>query len=389
MRKKHIYLDNAATTRPSERAISGMIPYFTDLWGLPSAPHAMGQKLIPDIKKSYQSLYALLGASEKDTIVFTSSGAEAVNHALLSCYFDVTQKTGQNHFLVSSVDEAPAMMSLNRLVELGCVATTIPVDGSGRVSVEVLGDLITPRTAMISLSWGNGLTGVIQPVEEIGQMCKERGILLHLEATHILGKVYFDIEKTGADLISFNGDHLHAPKGTGGLWIRSELQCSPFIMGGMEQGGYRAGTYHLPGLIALGIAANEAIECRDLICLEVARLRDRFEQMILNEISDAIVYFQKQERLPQCTTIGFGNIANEALLYLLHRRGVFASIGGGGYQQIGLILAASGVPEAAAHSALSFSLSRETTEEEIDAAVKIIIEAVNQLKKSAAYFEKT
>lgn len=385
---KIIYLDNSTTTRPSERAISGMMPYFTDMWGVPYAPHQMGQNLFPALKESYQAIYTLLGASERDTVVFTSSGAEAVNNALMSGYFDITIPSGKNHFITSNVDEAPALMAINRLEEMGCVGTTIPVDHTGRISVEAVGDVLTPRTAMLSISWANGLTGVIQPVEEIAALCKERGIVFHLDATHVLGKLFFEIESLDADLITFNGDHLHAPKGTGVLYIRSGIKCSPLILGGMEQGGHRAGSYNIPGLVGLGVAASEAIECRDLVCMEVSRLRDKLEQLILNEVDGGMVFFRDQERLPHCTTIGFPGVTNEALLFLLNRKGVLASIGGGSFQQIGLILTASGVEETLAHSAISFSLSRETTENEIDVAAKIIIECVKSLMKTSVYIRE-
>lgn len=383
-----IYFDNSMTTRPSEGAVSGMIPYFTDMWGVPSAPHLMGQNLFSALKESYQAIYDLLGASERDTVVFTSSGAEAINNALMSGYFDITASSGKNQFITSNIDEAPTLMAISRLEELGCVGTSVPVNNSGQVSVEALGDAITPRTAMVSLSWASGLTGVIQPVEEIASLCKERGILLHLDATHVLGKLFFELDGIGADLISFNGDHLHAPKGTGGLYIRSGVKCSPLILGGMEQGGHRAGSYNVPGLVGLGIAAKEALECRDLLCMEVARLRDKLEESIIGEIPESVIFFRDQERLPHCTTIGFPGLANEALLFLLNKKGVLASIGGGSFQQIGLVLAASGVDEGLAHSAISFSFSRETTEDEVNRAAEIIVECAKKLIKTSAYIRK-
>ncbi len=377
------------TTRPSDKAISGMIPFFTDKWGSPSAPHQMGQKLFHSLKESYQGIYDLLGASERDTIVFTSSGAEAINHALLSGYFDITSQTGKNQFITSSVDEAPTLMAINRLEQLGCVGTTVQVNKEGRITKEILGDFISPRTAMVSLSWANGLTGVVQPVDEIADLCKERGIVLHLDATHVLGKLFFDLGDVGADLISFNGDHLHAPKGTGGLYIRAGYKCSPFILGGMEQGGFRAGSFNVPGLVGLGIAARETLECRDMLCMEVARLRDLFEEKLKQQIPERVVFFSEQERLPHCTAIGFPGIANESLLFLLNTKGVLACIGGGSFQQIGLILASSGVDEVLAHSAISFSLSRETTEEQVMRAVEIIAECVKILRKTSQNIRDT
>jgi cysteine desulfurase len=225
------------------------------------------------------------------------------------------------------------------------------------------------------------MTGVIQPLDEICKLCEERDIRLHLDATQILGKGFFDLSERPIHLISFNGDQLHAPKGTGGLYIRDAVKCSPFIVGGIEQGGLRAGSYNVPGLAALGEAAREAIDSRDLMCTEVARLRDKLEEKLLKNIPDSLSFFADQERLPHCFSIAFPGVVNEALLFLLNRKGVYASIGGGAYQQIGLILMASGIPENIAHSALSFALSRETSEEDIDKTVEIVSESVLKLRK--------
>lgn len=236
---------------------------------------------------------------------------------------------------------------------------------------------------MLSLSAANGLTGVIQPMNEISDLCKERGIRLHIDASHILGKLYFELDDLGADLISFNGAQLHAPKNIGGLYIKNGTKVSPLIAGGVEQAGRRAGDLDVPSLIGLATAAKEAMECRDLVCTEVARLRNKFEQEIVSALPDAVIFFRSSERLPHCTAIAFPGIANEALLYALNRKHVYASIGGGTFQQIALLLEASGIDHTLAHSALSFSLSRETNEAEIENAIEIIVDTVRKMKKTS------
>lgn len=376
-----IYLDNSLITRPSDQALAKMMPFFTAMWGTPSAPHKMGQELYPALDESYKAIYALLGAGENDNVVFTSSGAEAVNQVVQSAYSEITHATGKNQFLTSNIDEAPSIMAVSRLEEQGCVAKMAKANARGFISVDAIMDIITPRTALISLTWANGLTGVINPVGEISTLCQERGIKLHLDATHVLGKLYFVLSDIGADYITFSGDVFHAPKGTGGLYIKAGNKCRALILGGSEQNGLRAGSINVPAFVALGHAAREALDARDLLCTEVARLRDRLEAGVCEGFPEAIPFFQKEERLPHCCTIAFPGMANEALLYALNRKNVFASIGGGGFQQIGLILMASGIEETLAHSALSFSLSRETTEEEVDQAVGIIVECAKKLRK--------
>lgn len=384
-----IYLDNNTITRPSEQAVAKMIPFLTERWGTPTAPHQKGQQLFPAIDEALRGIYALLGAKENDTILFTSSSAEGINHVVLSTYFDVTVHTGKNQYITSSIDEAPAIMALGRLEQLSCLGKMTPADKTGKVTAQALADMMTPRTALISLEWANGLTGVINPINEIADLCQERGVRLHIDATHALGKVFTDWEDIPANFMTFNGDNLHAPSGTAGLFIRADTKCSPFILGGSDQASLRAGSYSVAGLAALGQAAREALDARDLMCTEIARLRSKFEADIVALIPDAVPFFRDQERLPNCTAIGFPGIANEALLYLLNRKGVYASIGGGTYQQIGLVLAASGIEDVLAHSAVSFSLSRETTEEEIDRAVEIIVDCVKRLRRiSHQWIEK-
>jgi cysteine desulfurase len=381
--KQGIYLDNSMTTRPSNEAISSMMPYFTEMWGTPMAPHQFGQQLFPTLEQSYRAIYDLIGAKENDNFIFTSSGAEATNQVFFSSYLDVTRHTGKNHFILSKTDEAPALMSMSRLEQFDCVGKMVVP-----TSVDAVADAMSPRTALVSLEWANGMTGVIHPVQEIAQLCRDRGARLHLDATHILGRVYFDLQEVGADFISFNGDNLHAPKGTGGLYIRDKVNCSPFITGGMEQGGQRAGSVNVPAIAALGCASKQMLEARDFVCTEVARLRDKLEKGIAAGFPSAIPFFKDTERLPHITAIGFPGISNEALLFALNRKGIYASIGGGSFQQIGLILSASGIDEKLAHTAIHFSLSRETTEDEIDKAIEIIVETAKKLAKVSVKWEK-
>lgn len=378
-----IYLDNSMTTRPSEKAIGRMLNFYSNLWGSPSAPHQMGQELFPSIEESLRNIYRLIGASDADDIIFTSSGAEAVNHAIMSTYYEITRSTGKNQFITSHIDEAPAIMTIGRLETLGCVGKMVKANHEGKITVKAIADALTPRTAMVSISWANGLTGVINPVAEIASLCKDRGVLLHLDATHVLGRLFFDLNDFPVQFISFNGDHIHAPKGTGGLYIKEGTKYSSFILGGLEQAGRRAGSLNVPGLVALGEAASEASLSRDFVCTEVARLRNHFEKGILAAYKDALPLFQDQERLPHCTTIAFSGISNEALLYALNRKNIFASIGGGCFQKIDLLLAACGVREDLANSSISFSLSRETTEDEIDRAIDIIGETANRMRKAS------
>jgi cysteine desulfurase len=382
---KRIYLDNHTTTKPSAAVVKEMMPFLSDLWGVPSAPNLFGQELLPAIEQAYRNLYRLFGASDSDTVILVSSGAEAVNHAILAAYFDMTRHTGKNHFVTSQIDEAPMIMAMGRLEQLGCSVKMANANKQGKVTAKEISEAITPRTALVSLCWANGLTGVIHDVAEIAKVCQSRGILFHLDASHVLGKIFFDLTEITPDLISFNGDHIHGPKGTGALYIRSGLRLSPFILGGQDQGGQRAGAVNVAGLAGLGIAAKESLENLDLLGTEIARLRGRLESGIKEKYPETVIFFEDEDRLPNCTAMAFPGITNDAMMFALNRKGVFGSFGGGSFQKISLILIASGVDEVLANSAISFSLSRETTEEEIDQAVEIIASTAKRLRKLSVH----
>lgn len=376
-----LYLDNSTTARPSEKVISTMMPYWTQFWGTPITPHQKGQELYPALTEFYKTLYAFIGAQENDQVILTSSGAEAVNHVISSVYRDVTLSTGKNQFLTSKTDEAPAIMAISHLEPFGCVGKMIEVNSGGIVTAQAVADSLSPRTALVSLSWANGLTGVVQPVAEIAELCRQRGVHFHLEATHVVGKLFYELKEINPEYLTFNGDQLHGPKGTGILYIKQGMRCSPFIFGSADQGGMRGSGLNMPALAGLSMAAQEALDSRDLLCTETARLRNQFEQGIVKGFPQARICFKEEERLPHCTSILFPGIANEALLFALNRRGVCASIGGGNFQQLALILGFSGIEEKLAHSAVSFSFSRYTTEEEIDKSISIIVESAKMLSR--------
>lgn len=380
-----IYLDNATATQPSERAIHEMMPFLTDKWGSLSAPHQKGQESVAAVEKSCRAIYELLGGKDADTLVFTSSGAEAVNHAIFSTYLDVTLKSGRNHFLTTAIEEAPSLMAVGRMEKWGGVAKTVKPNTHGLITAESVAATLSPRSALLSMSWANGLTGIIHPVIEIAKLCKERGVRFHLDATAILGKLFFDLDEIGADILTFEGSRLHAPAGTGGIFTREGLQLSPFIAGGAEQGGWRAGPLNVAGAVALGIAAEETLQARDLMCTEVARLRDKLEKSIQERYQEVEILFKDYERLPHITVLAFPGIANEALLFALNQHKVFASMGGGNFQQLSLLLSASGVPSGLNQTALSFSLSRYTTEDEIESAVEIIAETAQKLRVTSRH----
>lgn len=371
-----IYLDNSQTTAPSKTAMAKMMPFLSERWGLFSQPHFKGQELAAPILEAYQQLYQLFNAKDEDEVIFVASGAEAVNQVIQGAYFDLTLPSGKNHYIVGKIDEAPALMATHRLEQAGCVATMI------LPTLQALIEALTPRTALVSLSWGNGLTSQIQPVKEMGKILRERGVKFHLEASHVIGKLWFDPYAIGADYISFGGDLIHGPKSSGALWVRAKEKVPKFILGGLEQDGYRAGPLDTANLVALGAAAKEAVDGLDYLATEVARLRAKLERELLKAIPEVKILFRDQERLPHISCIVFPGCASEALLYLMQQNECLATMGGGSLQQIGYVLSALHLPEKEAASALSFSLSRETSDDEVERAVRIIKEVYDKLRKA-------
>jgi len=350
-----IYLDHHSATRPCTAALERMTPYLQEQWGAVSAPHRMGQELALALEPRCQMIYDLVGAKETDPFVFTSSGAEAIHQVFWSIFLEKARKEGKCHLILSALEEAPAMQCARRLEELGCTIKIAPVDERGQIDVKKLTELINPRTALISVTMADGLTGVIQPVEEILSLAKAKRVLLHLEATYALGKYPISFD---SDYLTFSGDRIHSVKGSGGLFAKENSPLVPFILG-------KEASLDVPSLMALSAAAQQALLYLDVMALEVARLRDLFESQV-----QGTVLYQDSPRLPNTTAIVFEKVHQEALLYVLNRKGVYASMGGPYTSYL------SNIDECA----LSFSLSRMTTEEEILKAAAIINEAVLQLQ---------
>lgn len=378
---KTIYLDNHSTAQPSEGVLEAMRPFLTEKWGIPSAPHIKGQELSLDLKHAYTSIYEALSLDDKDCFILTSSGTEAVNHVIQGVFHEISRHTGKNHFLCASTDEASAILAIGQLEKQGVATGTVPADREGYVTAAAVADEISPRTALISLSWVNALTGVINPVEEIIELCHGRGILVHLDVTHALGKLYVDLSELGADFITFNGEQVHGPRSTGGLVIRGGKLSSPYIVGSSDQAGMRGGALDVGTLVGLACALKEATEQADHVSMELARLRDKFESGLQKKVPEIQLCFEQSERLPNCSAFLFPGVSNDALLYSLSQQGLCACFGGGNFQRIALILEASHIEPELAQTALSFALSRFSSEQEIDDAIELIAFEYERLSK--------
>lgn len=334
------------------------------------------------VDKALTSLYRLMEVDQDHSIVITSSHTEAINHIVLATYFDITRKTGKNHFITSRIDEAAPIMAMGRLQDFGSLFEFAPVNEEGMVTYQTMVDTITPRTALISLSYANALTGVIQPVAEIGQLCQERGIYFHVDVSHAIGKAKLSFKDLNADFVTFNGELIGALPGASPLFIKKGVNISPLILGSSEQGGLRGGSYNLPAFFAFCKACEIAMQDIDFCALERARLRHLFETDLIKKIPRASVLFQNSLRVPHITAIDFPHVTSDALLFFLSRKQLFASQGGGAFQKISHILKASHIHS---ESALSFSFSPSISDDIVFQATSLIEEAYLFLKKTTTH----
>lgn len=369
---ERIYLDHTAASPACRNALSAAMPFYEEHYGSLFSPHKAGHELFSHIESANKKIFELFGATSDDQFVFTSSGAEASTIAIHSAYHALTKLGGKNHFVARSIDEAPVLLAISSLEDEGCFLKLAPTHKRGFVTKEALIEAISPRTALVSLSWACGLTGVIQPLEELAEVCKERAIWLHVDATHVAGKLDISFKDLPIDILTFSGHGLHAPVGTGGLFAKKHIPLKPLVY---------ASPVNVAMLIALGESASLARETQSLYCTEVARLRDVFEENVLKLYPEAIRLFYDEERVPHISALAFAGIHAELLAFALSRKGVCASIGGTPFQSMEKVLEACGIDPEEARTAMSFSLSRDTQEHELERASEIIGDTTKRLRR--------
>ncbi|MFA4943659.1 MAG: cysteine desulfurase NifS [Lentisphaeria bacterium] len=379
-----IYLDNNATTAIAPEVLEAMMPYLTRWYGNPSSPHAFGDRAKRGVDKARQQLAALLGA-EPDEILFTGCGSEADNAAILSAL----ENDPRRRRVVTSAVEHPAVLSLCKVLQQrGYHIDYLPVDSHGRISLERLRALVSEETAIVSLMWANNEVGNLYPVEPAAEIAHGKGALFHTDAVQAVGKVPINLKATAIDLLSLSGHKLHAPKGIGAIYRRRFTPFHPFLVGGHQEFGLRAGTENVPGIVALGQAAELAGAHLETERTAVAALRDRLERGLLAACPDPVVNGDLESRLPNTSSISFKFIEGESILMHLGKWGVCASSGSActsGSLEPSHVLRAMHVPEIALHGTIRFSLSRFNTPEEIDLVIAKLPAIVRRLREISPY----
>lgn len=360
-----VYLDNNATTLVAPEVLEAMLPYYSELYGNPSSMHAFGGQVGTKISKAREQVAAGLGASPEE-IVFTSSGTEGDNTAINAALASMPDK---RHVITTRVEHPAVLNYCKHLKKRGYEVDFLPVDEQGRMDIGRLAAAIRADTAVVSVMYANNETGVIFPLEDIADIVKSKGVLLHTDAVQALGKLPFSVADLPVDYLVVSGHKVHAPKGVGALYVRKSAPIRPFLIGGHQEDGRRGGTENTASIIGLGKAVELATREIAGEIDQVSTLRNKLENGLLESIPDARINGDREHRLPNTTSIAFKYVEGEAMLLMLNEYGICASSGSActsGSLEPSHVLRAMGVPFTYAHGSLRFSLSRYTTEEEID-----------------------
>ena len=380
-----VYLDNNATTPVLPEVFGAMRPWFGEHFGNASSIHHHGQETRAAVENARESVAKLLGCNASE-VVFTSGGTESDNLAIGGL------TAPGDHVIISSIEHHAVLHAAKHLEEIGCEVTVLPVDGRGLVDPADVRRALRSNTKLISVMMANNETGVLQPVEEISRVAAEVGAYFHTDAVQAAGKVALDVKRIGCHALSISGHKMHAPQGVGALYVRKGTRVKPLFYGGRHERSRRAGTENVPGIVALGKAAEMAKEAFDRSDQEkISAMRDRLEQGILAQVDEAGVNGEGAPRVPNTSNIHFDHIEGEALVIALDLKGLAVSTGAAcssGAIEPSHVLLAMGLKPERARSSIRFSLGKQTTEEDIDFALALVPETVARLRAISPKYKK-
>ena len=375
-----IYLDNAATTRVSDTALSAMLPYFQEQYGNPSSLYAFGQEAKEALERARETVAGLLNCEARE-IIFTSGGSEADNQAIRSAAA-IGARAGKRHIISTAFEHHAVLHTLSKLEKEGFEVTLLDVHENGVVRPEELVSAIRPDTCLVTVMYANNEIGTIQPIAEIGRICREKGVLFHTDAVQAAGHIHIDVQAQNIDLLSLSAHKFYGPKGVGALYARRGIALSNLIEGGAQERGKRAGTENTAAVMGMAAALEEAVRNMDANSAKLTALRDRLISG-LSQIPHSVLNGDAEHRLPGNVSFCFEGIEGEALLLLLDDRGICASSGSActsGSLDPSHVLLAIGRPHEVAHGSLRLTLSEETSEADIDYTIKAVKEVVTYLR---------
>ena len=382
---KTVYVDNNATTKVAPEVLEVMLPFFSEYYGNPSSMHFFGGQVQKKVDEARARVADFLGA-EPSEIVFTSCGTESDNAAILGTLDSYPEK---RHIITTRV-EHPAVGNVSTyLGRKGYRVTELSVDREGRLDLDELRESLTDGTAVVTIMYANNETGVIFPIEEIGEIVKAKGIPFHTDAVQAAGKIPLSMKKSKLDMLSISGHKLHAPKGIGVLYIRKGTKFSPFLIGGHQEKGRRGGTENVPYIIGFGKACELAKRHLNEENTKVKALRDYLEAKLLEKIPNTLINGERVHRLPNTTSLSFEYVEGESILLLLSDLGICASSGSActsGSLEPSHVLRAMGVPFTAAHGSIRFSLSIYNTKEEMDYIIEHLPPIIQKLRDISPFW---
>ncbi|CAE11196.1 NifS family cysteine desulfurase [Wolinella succinogenes] len=386
--KMSVYLDNNATTLVDPKVKELMDPYFCQMYGNPNSLHRFGTETHPAIKKALDDLYEGINAADEDDVIITSCATESNNWVIKGVYFDILRHGVKNHIVTTDVEHPAVRATCAFLETLGVEVTYLPINDQGTISAEQVREAITEKTALVSVMWANNETGMIFPIQEIGEICRERGILFHTDAVQAIGKIPVDVQKAKIDLLSFSAHKFHGPKGMGALYIRKGVELTPLFHGGEHMSGRRSGTLNVAGIVGMGEAMRLAVQYLDFEKSNVRRLRDRLENALL-ELPDVFVVGSRENRVPNTVLISVKGVEGEAMLWDLNKAGIAASTGSACASEdleANPVMIAIGADKELAHTAIRLSLSRFTTEAEIDYTIEVFKKSAERLRSISSSY---
>jgi cysteine desulfurase len=388
---RRVYLDNNATTPVLPEVLTAMQPYFGEHFGNASSIHHHGQETRAAVERARESLASLVGCRASE-IVFTSGGTEGDNLAIFGLVNFGLSNPGQ-HVITSAIEHHAVLNSCKHLEAVGCEVTYVPVDGRGQVDPDDVRRALRPNTRLITIMMANNETGVLQPVEEIGKVAADADAYFHTDAVQAAGKVVIDVRRIDCDLLSMSGHKMHAPQGVGALYVRKGTGLHPMLHGGSHERSRRAGTENVPGIVALGKAAELAREAFARGDLDrMSGLRDRLEQTILGEVEATGVNGQSAPRVPNTTSVHFDGSDGEALVIALDLKGLAVSTGAAcssGAIEPSHVLIAMGLRPEQARGSLRFSLGKQSTSEDVEFALSLVPQTVARLRELSPVYNKT
>jgi cysteine desulfurase len=367
-----------------------MLPYFSEMYGNPNSLHKFGTSTHPAISKAIDQVYTALNASDNDDVVFTSCATESNNWVLQSVFTDLIINGDKNHIVTTEVEHPSILSTCKFLEEQGVKVTYLPVNDQGIVDAETLRGFITDKTALVSIMWASNETGMIFPIREIGEICKEKGVLFHSDAVQAVGKIRVDLQATHIDFVSMSAHKFHGPKGIGALYIKNSQALTPLLHGGEHMGGRRSGTLNVPLIVGMGKAIELATKDIEITGAKIREKRDRLEDALI-ELSETFVVGDRWNRTPNTILISIRGVEGEGMLWDLNNGQIGASTGSACASEdleANTVMLAIGADNELAHTGIRLSLSRFTTDEEVDYTINHFKEAVARLRAISSSFAK-